>query len=147
MLCANPMPRANDASLKQRERRLDGIGVNVPFDVNVVLVLDGLVASSMYSRFHHGFWICGKLICNDHFDGIGRDVLADVLRQSPAPNIVGMKETQLSRRIFCAIALSNTNNNFLGSARSRSVSSSTLATTNIGLIDFHRASKRRLWRN
>src|SRR5437868_6002650 len=36
MLCTNFMPRSNDAALKQRERRLYGIRVNVAVHVNLI---------------------------------------------------------------------------------------------------------------
>jgi len=46
------MPRANDPALQEREGRLDGIGMNIPVNVNLVFVFDGLVLREYSSELH-----------------------------------------------------------------------------------------------
>src|SRR5690242_18723759 len=99
MLCANPMPRADDASLEQGERGFNAIGVNVAFDVNALLMADRLVSSSMQSGFHHGGRIGGKFVSHDYVNGIGRNVLSDVLRQRSALNVIRMEEAEFTAGI------------------------------------------------
>src|SRR5690348_12157234 len=116
MLCANPMPRSNDASLEQRECALDGIGMNVAINVDALFVADRLVAGSMHSGFHHRRRIGGKFVRHNYFDGFSRDVFANVLRQCSALYILGMEETQFTARISFRVALPDADYDFLVSA-------------------------------
>ncbi len=136
MLCANSIPRANDASLEQRECGFDGIGMNVAFNVDVLFVADRLVPSSMHSRSHHCFGISGKFVRHNHIHGIGRDVLSDVLSESSALHILSMEESEFASGICRGVTLPDANNDFLSPASSRATARATLATANIGFILF-----------
>lgn len=40
MLGTDPVPRSDNAPLQERERRLDGVGVDRPIDVDAAAVVD-----------------------------------------------------------------------------------------------------------
>ena len=66
MFDADFMPCSHDASLQEREGGFDGVGMNVTHDVDMALVLDGLVAR--HSSSAHSVWVRGPFIyriCTD----------------------------------------------------------------------------------
>jgi len=86
MLCANPMPRSNDAALEQRKRGFHGIRVHVANRVDAVLVSDDLVPRED-SGLCEGLRVSWKFVGHDYVN-ILRDVLTDVLRQRSGLNVL-----------------------------------------------------------
>ena len=105
MLRADFVPRSNDAALEQRECGFDGIGVDVAIGVDAQLVTDGLVPSIL-SQITRRAAICFPIVREQDID-IFADIFADVLLQSSALGIRGMKEAQI------AAALTDADNDFL----------------------------------
>src|ERR1035438_621073 len=101
MLCADSMPRSNDAALQERESGFDCVGMNIAVNIDTVLVLDRFVFFGGNSSFVHGEGIRGEFVCNDHVN-IFAHVLANVLRDRTGLSILSMEESKI------AIALSNT---------------------------------------
>lgn len=128
MLRGNTVPRAHNAPFEQRERRFDGIGMNVPVNVTALLVLDCLVLRRRESGPLQGRGIGRKLVRHNHVN-IAAHVLGDVLRQCSGLCIFGMEETE------CSTTLPDANDYFFGSLASVDTVADLLAA-NIGLIDF-----------
>jgi hypothetical protein len=72
------MPRSHDAALQQRERRLNGVGVNVTDNLDMAAVFDGLVPCSWDPAALHCEGIGRKVIRHNHVH-ILTDVLSDIL--------------------------------------------------------------------
>src|SRR5581483_9080069 len=107
MLSADFMPRTDYPALEQRECGLNGIGVDVPVNVDAILVFDRLVLPQNASIMQR-LWISGKLISHNHVN-IAGDILFDVLRQRAALYVLSMEEAELS----AGAALTDTDNNLL----------------------------------
>ncbi len=136
MLCADLVPRADDAALEQRKCGLDRIRVDISTDVLFRLVVHGLVFSAVDSSFDHSRWVTRQFVGDDDFY-IGADVFLDVLRQCARLRILSMEESQI------AAALPDSDDNFfLILAVLNSFSS--LLSSDVGFIHFDRASQHRL---
>jgi hypothetical protein len=77
MLGAHAMPTADDAALEKRERRLNGVGVDVALGVDAELVADGLLPSVL-AKMLRGAPIPKRIIGEQNVN-VFADVLADVL--------------------------------------------------------------------
>src|ERR1039458_1468672 len=86
------MPCTDDATLQQRETRLNAVRVNVANCVDAIFVLDGLVLAEDASIMQR-LRIALKLVRHNHIN-IVRDIFFDVLRQRARLHILGMKEAQ-----------------------------------------------------
>lgn len=105
MLRGNLMPSSHDTAFQQRERRLGCIGMDFPVNVNLVLVLDRLMFSSVDSSFDHCLGVSSPLVSNDYVY-IGADIFFDIVRQCAALNILSVEETKI------AAALADADNYF-----------------------------------
>ena len=94
MLCADSMPRANDAAFQKRKGILHGVGVDVPINVDLGLVLDRFVTVS-HGNTLHGSRIGIEFVGHDYIH-VCTDILLDELCQRPALNVISMKETQIA---------------------------------------------------
>src|ERR1035438_8334549 len=94
MLCANTMPRSNDAALEQREGGFHGIRVHVANGVDAVLVTDSLVLRE-HPGFSKSLWVSRKFVRHDYINVL-RDILADVLRQRSGLHILSMEEPEIT---------------------------------------------------
>ena len=113
MLGRNLMPRSHDAAFQERERRFNGVRVNVAFDVDASRVLDGLVLRPhVPEQGRRGVVqrtrVAAGIVRHDHFDRAA-NMLLDELRQRPALNVVNVKESQI------AAALPDTEHDVLSS--------------------------------
>lgn len=107
MLRADTMPATHDTALQERECGLDCVGVGVSFGVDAKLVADRLVLTLFPQVLRRAFVGVGIVGIQDV--QIFAQVLADVLRESSAPRILGMEEAEF------AAALANPNNDlFVG---------------------------------
>src|SRR5690242_3472637 len=128
MLCGNAMPRSGNTALQERERRFDGVCVNVPHNVDAGAVRDFLVCASAFS-LSHGRIVRGCIVCKNHVY-IFRDILADILCECAALRIAGMKEAQV------AVALAYTDYHFLV-VHSRYTALALVPAADVGHIHFH----------
>ena len=133
MLCANPMPRTNDAALQQRERGFYRVSVNVGSDTDIFLLgmIHRLMLFTWYSGALHCMRICGEVIRHDHIH-VTADVLADVLGQCSRLGVCGMEEPQI------AAALTDTDHNLFCLFASVNAPSDLFAAY-VGLIYFNGA--------
>lgn len=139
MLCRNPMPRADDAALEQRECRLDCVGMDFAVNVDLGFVLDGLVFGGQTGSLHRR-GISIEFIRHDHVY-IFAHVFADVLRECSALGIVRMKEAGFTP------TLAKANDDLLFAIRvSGLVLMAALDSTDVGFIPFDRAVQHRLFR-
>ena len=125
MLCANPMPRSNDAPLEQGECRFDRVGMNVSSRADIFFraVIDGLMASVADSLA-----IRAVFVGNDHIN-IFRDVLFDISLQSAALSIFGVEEAEI------AATLPDADDNLLVAVSESSFTPSPLASANKGFVN------------
>src|SRR4029077_11129831 len=135
MFCRDFMPRTDNSALQERERRFDGIRVQIANRVNAHAVIDGFVLSE-HSSISDRLGIRGKIIRHDYVH-IRAHIFLNVLRQCPALAIIGMEETEI------AAALPDTDYNLFRGATSTLAALGGLAA-NISLIDFYDAAQR-LW--
>jgi hypothetical protein len=105
VLRADFVPRSNNSALEQRECGFDGIGVDVAAGINAQLVADGFVPSIL-SQIPRRAAICLPIIREQDID-IFADIFSDVLLQSAALGVRGMKEAQI------AATLPDADNDFL----------------------------------
>ena len=125
------MPRSDNAPFQQSECVLDRVGVNVPVNVDLGLVLDGLVFVGQGQSLHCGR-VSGEFIGHNYVN-VRTNIVADELCQRSALGIFGMEETKF------AAALPNADDNLLGGlAETRFVLVTALDPPNIGFIDFDR---------
>lgn len=106
VLCRNPMPRSDDATLQKREGRLNRIRV----EVAIYILFRTVIHDMMLLRGHRGFSHRGRVgheIIGHDYVNVSRDVVADVLRQRSALGIFSMKESKFSP------ALADSDYNFL----------------------------------
>lgn len=130
MFCADLVPASHDAAFEERERRFNGVCVNVANGINARLVFDRLVLCGE-SSFLHRTRIRGKFV-GDHYLNILADVLSDVLRQRAGLRIRGMEEAQI------AAALPNADYDFFRGAASR-LATAWRSAADIGFIHFDSA--------
>jgi|ERR1700721_505255 len=95
MFRADLVPRSDDAALQERERRFNGVSVNVAINVMTSAVIDGLMALTSEASFVHRKRICGEVVGDNHFY-FGTDVVFDVLRESSRLRIVRVEESQFA---------------------------------------------------
>jgi hypothetical protein len=139
MLGRDLVPRSHDAALEQRERRFDGIGMHVAFDVNASRMLDGFVLRPhVAEQGRRGIVqrtrVTAGIVRNDHFYRAA-NVLLDELRQRAALNIVNVEESQI------AAALPDSEHDVF--VRPASALSAALDSANIGFVQFDRACQGR----
>src|SRR5947209_4617029 len=87
MLGAESVPRSHDSALEKRECRFDGVGVNVPHDIDAAAMLDSLVV--LVSSLLNGYRIRGCVVGHNHIY-IFADIFADELRQCSGLRIARM---------------------------------------------------------
>src|SRR5664279_3828704 len=92
MLRTDLMPCTDDATLQQRETRLNAVRVNVTNGVDTIHMLDCLVLAEDASIMQR-LRIALKLVGHNHVN-IVRDIFLDVFRQRTRLHILGMKESQ-----------------------------------------------------
>jgi len=105
MLRADSMPRSHDAALQERERGFNRVRVDVPVDVNLELVPDGLVASSLAQMFRRA--AIGLVIVGEQHVHIFAQILADEPFERPAFHVFRVEEPKI------AAALPDADDNFL----------------------------------
>jgi len=128
MLCGDAMPSSNDAAFEQRERRFDGVGMDVPVNVNLGLVLDGLVLP-LERRITQGRGVGIEFICHDDIY-IFANALSDILCQRSSLHILSMEEAEI------ATALPDANNDLLFAVSVSGFAVSSLACTDVSFIYF-----------
>src|SRR5712692_5903448 len=104
MLRTDSMPRSEDATLEQAERRFDGICMNVALHVDSKAVPNGLVFL-LPAKMARRTTILVQVIGHQNVHVIG-NVFPDVPFKRARFNVLGMKESQF------ALPLTNTNNHF-----------------------------------
>ena len=127
MLCADLVPRSDDAAFQERERRFNGVRCDA-----LAVVVPGV----FLGRVINGLMIepdrcaaVGSQFIGDDYVHIGADIFFDVLRESARLRIFGMEKSQI------AIALPDANNNLLRGLGSFGAASAHLSP-NIGFIHF-----------
>src|SRR5581483_3017803 len=127
------------ATLEQRERRFDRVGMNVAFDVDASRVLDGFVLRPhVPEQGRRGIIkrtrVAAGIVRDDDFH-VPTDVFLNELCQRPTFDILDMEEPQI------AVSLSNAEHDvFVGST---STLPALFDSANVGFIQFNRASQ---WR-
>jgi hypothetical protein len=106
VLGADLVPSSHDAALEKRERRFNGVGVDVAHDIDAAAVLDGLVPDSRNVGVFHCKGIGGEVIHEDHVH-ILANVLADVLGNCSGLYVLSVEHAKL------AIALPDADYDFL----------------------------------
>jgi hypothetical protein len=105
MLRTDFVPRSHNAALQERERGLDGIGVNVAFGVDAELVANRFVPSIFPQVFRRAP-VCLPIIREKNIDVLA-DILADILFERSALCIARVEESQV------AATLTDSDNDFL----------------------------------
>src|SRR5690242_16115970 len=95
MLCADLVPRSDNAALQQREGVLDCVGMNVSVNINSVTMANGFVLSALDASSDHRFGVAGVFV-SDHNFNVFTDGLFDVFRQCPRLDIARMEETKFA---------------------------------------------------
>src|ERR1700731_3186069 len=93
MLSAQAVPCPHDAALEKRERRFDGIGMNVFYYIAACTVVNGLVILS--SSLSHGGHICNVVVCENYFH-VFADILADIFCKGARLRIASMEESEIA---------------------------------------------------
>lgn len=106
MLCADMVPSAHHAALKERESVFDGVCMNVSYDIDFFGVIDCPVFGRWNARSFDRGWIGGIVIGKDHVH-VFADVFADVLGHCLRLDIIGMEQSKFS------IALANPDDDLL----------------------------------
>src|SRR5262249_33048124 len=122
------MPRSHDAAFEQRKCRLNGICVDIPFDVHAVFVANRLVLLCVNARPLHYPRVRGEFIRHNHVN-VCADILADILCQRARLRISSVEETQF------AATLTDTEHYFFVVAASLYALSFALPA-NVGFIHF-----------
>src|SRR2546429_2006887 len=94
-LCADPVPRPDDAALQERECVFHRVRVNVALNVDFSLVPDSLMLHGWDSGFGHRVRVGWMFVRHDYVH-IGANVLPDVLSYRPSPDIACMKKTRFA---------------------------------------------------
>jgi len=126
MFRADLVPRSDDAALKQRERRLDSVGMNVAVNVYFGLVLDGLMLALECGTSERGR-IGVEFIGHDYVNVL-TNRLSDVLRQCASLNVCGVEESQI------AAALSDANNDLFFGVSESGLAVAFLTSTNVCFV-------------
>src|SRR6185312_5622684 len=131
MLCADTMPRSDNAALKQRESVFDCIGMNVTVNIDFGFVLDRFMPICECESFHRrGVRI--EFIGYDHIN-VSTNVIAYELRQCARLCILSMEESEI------AATLTNANHNLLCALpKSWFALMSALDSADVGFIYFDR---------
>src|SRR6266496_1795918 len=129
MLRADFMPRPYDATLQQRECVLDGIGMNIPINVNLVPMTNRLVLGTFDASGNHGLRVGWQFIC-DHNLNVSANAFLNVPRQCSGLRIFGMKESQF------ATALTDANHDFFVIVGLVPSPAPMLPTADIGFVHF-----------
>src|SRR5581483_7167591 len=139
VLRRNLVPRSNDAALEQRKCRFDRVGMDVAISIFARRMFDGFVlrphiAKERRSGIVKSFGVAAGIVGHDDFDRPA-NVLLDVLRQRSRLDILRVEKPQI------ATTLANAKHDFfVGSAPALTPA---FNATDIGLIHFHCAGKRR----
>src|ERR1019366_10072777 len=94
MLCANTMPRSNNAALEQRESGFDAVRVHVTVNVDAILVLNGFMLR-YHARLCNSARVSAELVSHDYVNVL-RDVFLDVLRQSARFHVLRVEESEFA---------------------------------------------------
>src|SRR6266478_1994758 len=127
MLCADLMPRSDDAAFQERECRFDCVSR----DTSAVLIpriFFGTVVHGFMLQLANGSLVATPFVSDNHFH-ILTNILSDVFGKRSCAGIGGMEKPQI------AVALADTDNNFL-SFHSSLNTLSALATAHIGFVHF-----------
>src|SRR5271165_82207 len=135
MLCANTMPRSNNAALQQRESGFNGVRVHVTDGVDAILVTDRLMLCQ-HSGIMQSLRVALKFIGHNHVNVL-RYVFANVLRQGPRLHVLRVEKAQ-----FAAALPDADNDLFLGLGMSGLVLVAMLTRSDEGLIYFNRSAER-----
>lgn len=106
MLCTDTMPATHHTALEKRERRFDGVRVDVALDVDSEAVADRLVSSSVLAKMGSRAPVGLVIVSEENFHVIA-EVFLDVLGERARLHIFGMEESQFSA------ALPDTDHDFL----------------------------------
>ena len=129
MLCTESVPCSHDAAFEKRESGFDGIGVNIPHDIDTTAVLNRLVV--FVSGLLDGYGVSGCVIRHNHVH-ILADIFANEFRERSCLCITGMKEAQI------AIALANAEHYFFV-IHAGDAALSFVHATDVGSVHFHYA--------
>src|SRR5271165_953329 len=131
MLGADSMPRSNNATLEQRERRFYGVRVDVSVNIDLRFVLYGLVSICEGSALEGG-WVGVQFVRYDDIH-ILADRFADIFRQSPGLHVLRMEETQV------AAPLPNADYDLFFAVAVSGFTVSLFTSTNVGFVHFYSA--------
>jgi len=93
VLCRDFMPRSHDAALEQAEGRLNRIRMEVSDHILFRAMVYDAMFISRNCCLSQGRRIGHEIIAHDHVN-VGRDVLADVLRQRPRLCVLSVEEPE-----------------------------------------------------
>src|SRR5579872_522817 len=96
MLGADFVPRPDNAPFEQRERGLDGVGVDIAINVDPIFMLDGFVFRSVNSRSDHCLWVASPFVSDEHLDTGRIDIFLDVFRQRSRGHVLGFEKAQFT---------------------------------------------------
>src|SRR5260221_12670779 len=105
MLCTDMMPWSANATLEQRERAFNGVGVGIPNNINSLGMIDGLVLFGFHARSLNSGRVRRVIVSKDRF-GVRANVFSDVLSKCLGRHVFGMKQSKFS------ISLPNPNEDF-----------------------------------
>src|SRR5579871_3445028 len=91
MLCADLVPCSRDATFQQTKSTLYCIGMNVPLNINLIAVTNGLVLGAVNASADHSLGISWHFIGDHHFY-VCADVLLYIFCQRSRLGIACMKE-------------------------------------------------------
>src|SRR5574337_1625097 len=129
MLPTDLVPSSDYAALQKREGILDGVGVDIPNDVDLFAMVDGFVLLSLDRSLLHCSWVGWEVIGHQDIE-ILANILADELSEGAGPHVLSMEETKFT------IALPKTDNDLLGRFRFGH-RDAFLPSANIGFVHFN----------
>ena len=94
MLCADSMPRSENAALQEGECRFDGVRVNIAFDVNLEPVSNGFVTPFFPQSLRRA--AIGVEVIGEKNVHILTDIFVDELLQRAALYILRMEEAKIA---------------------------------------------------
>jgi len=130
VLRADLVPCSHNSAFQEREGGFNGVGVNVPVNINPVPMADGFVLSALNASTNHGLWIGWKFVGHHNLD-IGTDVFLNVFCKCAGLGIFRVEEPQFTP------ALSQTNHNFLIIVRRVPAFSPVLLSAYICFVHFY----------
>src|ERR1700694_4983152 len=94
MLSTNVMPRTNDATLEQRERRFNSVSVNVAVNVHAPTTVDASVLRLHIVNGDRSL-VCSEVVRHENLN-VFAHVQSDVARQRTRSNILSVKQSQFA---------------------------------------------------